>query len=240
MFIAIWFFRQVFLWTRRFLSQVFCCHTQSCELQKFTKHTIKRLLFFHKLTNKSISQHQGAILRSTAKKPAGKKGKRQNYCQGLLQKQHISAGANPTWLILWHTENLSPDPTFGGCGRQEHARKMHCPHPQEISMHAVDTSTGTSASWQGNGEFKLTNPTKLGRNPLLLEATCTRTPQLSLSNWQARQMESILASPHRNETMGKILMLIVSTSAFSSLEIWKAFKARSAKCLLSTHSSPVK
>lgn len=145
----------------------------------------------------------------------------------------------------WYSdiENLSPDPTFGGCGRQEHVRKMHCPHPQGILMHAVDTSTVTPASWRycrRDGESKLTNPTNLGRNPLLLEATCTRTPQLSLSNWQARQMESISASPHRNETMGKILMLIVSTSAFSSLEIWKAFKARSAKCLLSTHSSPVK
>lgn len=107
MFIAIWFFRQVFLRTRRFLSQVFCCHTQSCELQKFTKHTIKRSLFFHKLMNQSISQHQGAILRSTAKKPAGKKGKRQNYCQGLLHKQHISAGANPARLILGHRKSLS-------------------------------------------------------------------------------------------------------------------------------------
>lgn len=108
MFIAIWFFRQVFLWTRRFLSQVFCCHTQSCELQKFTKHTIKRSLFFHKLTNKSISQHQGAILRSTAKKAYWKERKETELLPRTFAKATHFSRCKPHMAdTLTHRKSLS-------------------------------------------------------------------------------------------------------------------------------------
>lgn len=145
--------------------------------------------------------------------------------------------------LVFNMQKTSPEPTFCNRGNHKHVRMMHHPGTHQILKHSVEHQhhelsilTPTHRSWWIPSDTNHHVEAPSWKETPMVSVVWSNLLSLSSRRADWKHLDFSL----QKGDCGESLKANHISQGFQWTEDLESIQARSAKCLLSTHSSPVK